>query len=73
MGTVAEELSREGWAEGKAEIRTEILVGLLRRRFGPAPAAVEARVRSAATSDLDAWLDTLLEAAQAKSLDEILA
>ena len=74
MGTVAEELIREGEQRGeergKAEGRVETLLRQLRRRFGGLDAEAEARIGSASMAELDGWLDAVLDAA---SLEDVLA
>ena len=73
MGTLARELIRtgeaRGRAEGEAKGKAEILIQMLRRRLGPLPERVEARVRTSAAVNADAWIDTVLEA---KSVDDVL-
>ena len=59
----------EGYAEGRAAGRAELLLRLVRRRFGTAPPDVDARVRSAPDSQVDAWADAVLDA---PSLDDLL-
>ena len=66
----------EGVAEGEArgEVRgiakgeAKSLTRMLERRFGPLPAAVKTRVGGANLSQLDAWIDRVLDA---KSLDSV--
>ena len=73
MLTTAEMLRREGRAEGEARGRSEgkrdLLLLLLRQRFGRLPAAAVARIGKAAAVELDAWSGKVLTAA---SLDEVL-
>ena len=66
MGTLARELIRTGEEKGQAET----LLRLLHRRLGPLPESVEARIRATAALNMDAWIDTVLEA---KSVDEVVA
>lgn len=47
-----------------------LLVKLLRKRFGALPAAAEARIQAADAAQLEAWADRVLTAA---TLDEVLA
>jgi hypothetical protein len=80
--TGAEQLRREGRAEGKREGRAEgkregevqgkreALLVLLRQRFGRLPAVTKARVDKATPAKLDAWLGKVLTAG---SLDDVLA
>ena len=75
--TTAEMLRREGEArgeargkaEGKAEGKREMLLLLLRQRFGRIPAAAVARIATATIEQLDAWFGQGLTAS---SLDEVL-
>ena len=67
---LARELIRTGRAEGKVEGKAELLIQILHRRFGPLPENVEARITASAALNLDAWIDTVLEA---KSVDDVLA
>ena len=73
MLTTAERLRREGEAKGEARGRSEgkrdLLLLLLRQRFGRLPAAAVARIGKAAAVELDAWSGKVLTAA---SLDEVL-
>ena len=46
-----------GEACGEARGRAEMLLRLLRRRFGPVPADVDARVRAASIAELNEWFD----------------
>ena len=55
--------------EGRAEGRAELLLRQVRRRFGTVPSDVDARVRSAPDSQVDAWADAVLDA---RSLDDLL-
>jgi hypothetical protein len=71
--TTAEMLRREGRKEGEArgELsgKRELLLRLLRQRFGRLPATTTARIDKAAAADLTRWADRMLTAA---SLDEVL-
>lgn len=58
----------EGVRQGRAEGERAVLDRQLRRRFGPLPSAVEARLGGASTADLEAWADNVLDAA---TLDEV--
>ncbi len=53
----------------RAEGRAELLLRQVRRRFGTVPSDVDARVRSAPDSQVDAWADAVLDA---RSLDDLL-
>ena len=70
MGTLARELIRTGEARGEAKGKAELLIQMLHRRFGPLPESVEARIRASAALNVDAWIDTVLEA---KSVDKVVA
>jgi len=59
---------QEGRQEGIAQGERELLLRLLRLRFGELPAAVRERVAAAQTPELDRWAEQLLAAA---SLDEV--
>lgn len=56
--------------EGKIEGRAEVLLRLLRRRFGDLPTEIAQRVTIATIPDLDRWADRILDA---RSLDEVFA
>ena len=57
------------FAEGKEEGKAEDLTRLLTRRFGPLPARALARIGAAPITQLDTWLDGVLDTA---SLAELL-
>jgi hypothetical protein len=63
-------ITRESKAEGKAEVRVEMLLRLLQKRFGPLPDAVTRRVSRGSTNKLDTWIERLLDA---KTLPEVFA
>ena len=65
LTTTEELLRREGRTEGKREV----LVRLLRRRFGRLPAATVARIDKADAAVLDTWSERVLTAA---SIDEVV-
>ena len=66
-----EEGRKEGHKEGRKEGLKEGLKGgeivilerLLTRRFGPLPEAIQMRLRSATTEQLEYWADQVLDAA----------
>ena len=58
----------EGEVRGFAKGEAKSLTRLLERRFGPLPAAVKTRVGGANLSQLDAWIDRVLDA---KSLESV--
>ena len=79
MASYAQELLDQGWekgniegrAKGREEGRAEMLIGLLGRRLGPVPDAVQARISDTVAKDPDAWLDTVISAdSYAKVLSE---
>ena len=82
MGNAAQIWMQQGREEGKAEGlaageelgrakgKAEDLTRLLKRRFGPLPSAIKARIAAASVPELDAWLDSLLDAT---SLEEVFA
>jgi hypothetical protein len=74
MPTIAEVYIAQGHAQGLAEGelkgQAEILLRMLRRRFGAVPESVELRVREATGDDLDRWTDGIFDA---QSLDALFA
>ena len=52
----------EGRAEGRLKAKTDDLTRLLTRRFGPLPEWATARIAAAELSQLDTWIDGLLDA-----------
>ena len=66
MGTIAQRLRQEGLKEGRAkglrEGEARILTRLLERRFGPLPDGFAARIAAASTSQLERWLEAVLDA-----------
>ena len=57
-----------GRAEGRAEGSANLLLRLLRLRFGVLPADLEARVRGSSTEELETWSDTIFDA---QSLEDL--
>ena len=57
-----------GEARGEAIGKTEALLRLLTRRFGPVPDAIRQRIAQADTAALDDWFDAAIDA---RSLDAI--
>ena len=76
--TIADQLREEGFkkgmaqgvAQGVASGQVELLLRLVRKRFGTIPTISETRIRSADIDTLDKWAERLLTAA---TLDELLA
>jgi len=58
----------EGRAEGHVDGERAVLTRLLRRRFGRLPPAIEGRVHQAPASDLEAWVENVLDA---RTLDDV--
>ncbi len=69
-GALREEGRREGRAEGEVRGRAEVLLRLLRVKFGELPEEVLTRVQSASIEQLDTWAEQLLSAA---SIEEALS
>jgi hypothetical protein len=68
----AEMIHKRGYDQGREEGydqgRRSMLLQQLRARFGPLPAAIEERVRTAAPEQLDIWTCALL---RASTLDDV--
>jgi predicted transposase YdaD len=66
------ELREEGWQKGRQEGRQEgaheLMVLLLRKRFGELPEPIRERLRNASLEQLERWTECLLDA---KSLGEV--
>jgi hypothetical protein len=60
----------QGRVEGLAKGRVEVILRQLTARFGPLPAKLTSRVRSASSAALDRWALRILDAS---SLDEVFA
>jgi Domain of unknown function (DUF4351) len=60
----------EGKAEGKAEVRLELILKQLTLRFGPLPAAAQSQVRGAQDGQLETLVERVLTA---QTLEEALA
>ena len=58
--TIAQRLASQGRMEGRAEGQANLILMLLEERFGPIPADVVDRVRSADTAELTVWSKSLL-------------
>lgn len=57
-----EEAKRLGEEKGRADGKVEMLLRQLRRRFGPLPAEIEDRVRTASGDQLDEWSERFVDA-----------
>ena len=57
-----EEGRKLGLKEGVKQGELTALERQLTRRFGPLPEAIQLRLRSATTEQLESWLDRILEA-----------
>ena len=53
---------QKGMQKGKLEGEAQALHRLLEKRFGPLPVEVAAQVASASASQVEAWLDRVLDA-----------
>ena len=66
MKTTADMLREEGRhrgrQEGRVEARRDTVQRLLRAKFGPLDAHLEARVAAAGGAELEQWLDRILTA-----------
>ena len=58
----------KGIEKGRAEGEAKILQKLLKLRFGPLSATLEARISQASTEEIECWTDRILEAA---SLEDV--
>lgn len=68
--SIADQFIEEGRSQGIREGRMDMLLKLLRARFGVPPQAVVDRIQAADVARIDAWFDRLLTA---PTLDEALA
>ena len=59
----------QGREQGREQGEAAILLRMLRRKFGPLPAASEARIKSAAPDQLERWSDRLFTATD---VDDVL-
>ncbi len=62
------EAHREGRREGQREGQREVFLRLLARRFGTLPEAITNRIDDASNSDIERWVDRILDAT---SLDDV--
>jgi hypothetical protein len=58
---IAKIIFGRGESKGKADGKADSLERLLRHRFGPLPDWASARIAAAKLSQLDAWLDAVLD------------
>jgi hypothetical protein len=68
--TAADQLMERGRTQGRREMLLDLLLDLLRQRFGVLPDAAVARVTAAGTTELQAWSKRVLTA---PALDDIFA
>ena len=68
METLADTWMEAGRAEGKAQDKAETFLRLARLKFGTLPEARVTQVHAAGPDQLDAWLDSLILAA---NLDDV--
>lgn len=68
--TIAEDLIQEGRVEGRLQGRAEMLLKLLRLRFGAVPESATERIARADADTLDRWAERVLTAA---SVEDVLA
>jgi hypothetical protein len=61
---------KKGLDEGQRQARQQVLLDLLRERFGDLPSAIQARVDAADIAQISAWTKKLLSA---PSLDDVFA
>ena len=62
MASAADQLIEQGERKGLLRGRREMLLRLLRTRFGDLPETVTMRVNAADVAQLDAWADRVLSA-----------
>lgn len=62
------ELREEGWQKGRQEGVHELMMRLLKKRFGELPDPIQARLHHASLEQLEEWTERLLDA---KTLDEV--
>jgi hypothetical protein len=60
----------QGISQGMARGKADLLLRLMRRRFGALPSAVEQRVLSAEADDPDLWGESVLDA---RTVDDVLS
>ncbi|MFT4099918.1 MAG: DUF4351 domain-containing protein, partial [Burkholderiaceae bacterium] len=69
-GDLAEIFRSEGREQGREEGREQLLLSLLRHRFGDLPDAVVARVEAGSATDVERWALRVLDA---RTLDAVFA
>ena len=74
VGTIAETLLEQGeargLAKGRVEGKAEILTRLLERRFGPLSGDIRNRISTANLTQLDSWLDAVIDAPELAAVFE---
>ena len=70
MLTVGEQLRLEGRRQAEAQVRADMLLRLMRKRFGSVTDEVEQRVRAAEPPVLDVWAEQIFDA---RTLEEVVA
>jgi hypothetical protein len=68
-----EEGREEGWEKGREEERRYLIRRILERRFGLLPAALSEQFANLSPAQLEAWLDTALQAPSLEAFEEHLA
>ena len=66
--TLLKEAEERGIEKGRTEGEAKILQKLLKLRFGPLSATLEARISQASKEEIECWADRILEAA---SLEDV--
>ncbi len=59
---------QSGKQQGEQKGKTEMLSRLLTRRFGDLPAPIQAQIKAASNTQIEAWFDRGMEA---QTLDEV--
>ena len=60
--TIAEQMRREGLAEGRVQERVHVLTKQLTLKFGSVDAEHEARIKAATPEELDRYVERILNA-----------
>jgi hypothetical protein len=59
--SVAEEIRKKGWKEGREEERAYLVLKLIRKRFGDIPSSLEKRVKGADLGTLELFTDSIFD------------